>query len=144
MGTENIALWLFLAIATVATFSFISVIIWVGARTQERQQFYKFEFRKRLVEDGKMNAEAFAALMRYEHDLKLQQTRQSTITAAFVLLGVGVGLCVGFQFIPGDVWMIGIIPASIGLFLMIFGLFVADKPNLGQPPVGLAPSNELD
>ncbi len=134
MAFSNVAFWLFLAATTVASLTFVSIIVWAKNRLQERQEFYRFEFRKRLVEDGKMDAAAFASLMRYEHELGLQQVRQKLMVASFVILGTGVGICAGFQFISGDVWKLGLIPVSVGLSMLVFGIFFAAKSNPGLPP----------
>ena len=139
MGYENMMFWLFLAAATVATFTFITIVVWAESRFKERQEFYKFEFRKRLVEAGKMDSASFASLMRYEHELRLQQGRQKLLAAAFVIVGVGVGICVGLQFLDGSVWRLGLIPVSIGISMLVYGLLFAAKTNPGPPPLGWSP-----
>ena len=75
MEFGNIAFWLFLAATTVASLTFITIVVWAENRVKERQEFYRFEFRKRLVDAGKMDAGSLAALMRYEHELRMQQVR---------------------------------------------------------------------
>ncbi len=139
MGFENAAFWLFLAAATVASLTFVTIVVWVGTRLQERQEFYKFEFRKRLVEAGKMDAESFASLVRYEHELGMQQSRQKLLVVALVFVGTGVGTCIGLQFIGGSVWMVGFIPLCIGLCMLAYGTLFAAKPNPGPPPLGWSP-----
>jgi peptidoglycan/LPS O-acetylase OafA/YrhL len=136
MGTGNATLWLFLATTVVASLTFVAIVVWAEKRLQERQAYYRFEFRKRLVEAGKMDAASFAALMRYEHDLRMQQGRQKLLVAAFVILGLGVGTCVGLQFTGGSVWMVGLIPACLGLSMLAVGVLFAPKPNPGPPPLG--------
>ena len=135
MEVSNLGFWLFLAATVVASLTFVSVAIWTGTRFQERKEFYRFEFRKRLVDAGKMDAAAFAALMQYEHDLKLQESREKLRVAAFVLLGVGLGMCVGFQFIGDAVWMLGFIPIGLGVFMFLFGI-LTPKVTPGPPPAG--------
>lgn len=139
MGIENMAFWLFLAAAVVAGLTFAAVVIWTENRLDERKEFYRFEFRKRLVEAGKMDAAAFASLMRYEHELKLAQGRQKLLVASFVIIGVGVGICAGLLFISGSVWMLGLIPLSVGLSMLAFACFFADKAKPGPPPLGWTP-----
>ena len=145
MAFENVAFWLFLASVTVASLTFVAIVVWVSSRFQERKEYYRFEFRKRLVESGKMDAEAFGALMRYEHDLKLRQSREKLLIASFVILGLGVGTCVGLLFLGQGIWMVGLIPASMGFFMLLYGLVVAAKPNPGPAPLGWSPeANERD
>lgn len=139
MGFENAPFWLFLAAVTVASLTFVTIVVWATNRLRERQEYYRFEFRKRLVEAGKMDAASFASLMRYEHELKLRQGRQKLLVAAFVILGIGVGTCVGLQFIDKPIWMVGLIPVSMGLSMLAYGFLFADKPNAGPPPLGWSP-----
>ncbi len=145
MGSGNVAFWIFLAAATVATLTFVTIVVWAESRRKERQEFYKFEFRKRLVETGKMDAAAFTSLVQYEHELGLQQVRQKLTVAALVFVGTGVGTCIGLQFISGSVWMVGFIPLSIGLCMLAYGVLFADKLKTGPPPLGWSPEpNERD
>jgi hypothetical protein len=123
------AFWLFLAATIVASLTFVSVIVWAEARRRERQEYYRFEFRKRLVEDGKMDAASFASLMRNEHELGLRQGREKLMVAAFVFVGVGIGACIGLQFIGNSVWKLGFLPISIGLSMLVYGFLFAAKPN---------------
>ena len=139
MGFGNAMLWLFLAVATVAFVTFITIVVWAEHRFKERQEFYKFEFRKRLVEAGKMDAASFASLMRYEHELGMRQGRQKLLVAAFVILGTGIGTCIGLHFISGSVWMLGFIPVSTGLCMLVCGLFFTAKSDPGTPPLGWSP-----
>ena len=141
----NVAFWLFLAATVVASLTFVTVIVWAENRFKERQEYYRFEFRKRLVEAGEMDAASFTSLVRYEHDLGLRQGRQKLLVAAFVFVGLGVGACIGLQFIGGSIWMLGFIPVGIGLSMLVGGLLFAAKPNAGPPPPGWSPErNERD
>ncbi len=145
MGFDSVTFWLFLAAVTVASLTFVTIVVWVENRRKERQEYYRFEFRKRLVEAGKMDAASFASLVRYEHELKLRQGREKLLVAAFVILGTGVGICIGLQFISDSFWKVGFIPVSIGLSMLAYGFLFAAKPNPGPPPPGWSPEpNERD
>ena len=139
MGFDNAMFWLFLAAVTVASLAFVSVVVWAENRLKERQAFYRFEFRKRLAEAGKMDAASVASLMKYEHEIRLSQGRHKLLVTAFVFLGIGVGACVGLQFLGGSIWTLGFIPVSIGLCLLIYGLVFAAKATPGPPPLGWSP-----
>ncbi len=139
MGSDMLAFWLFLAATVVASLTFVTIVVWAENRRKERREYYRFEFRKRLVETGKMDAGSLASLMRYEHELRLGQGRQKLLVAAFVIFGVGVGICVGLQFIGNSVWMLGLIPACVGLSMLAYGFLFAAKPSPGPPPLGWSP-----
>ncbi len=136
---ENAMFWLFLAAATVASLTFITIVVWTENRFKDRQEFYRFEFRKRLVESGKMDAASFGSLVRYEHEIGLQQSRQKLLVTAFVFVGLGIGTCIGLQFIGGSIWLLGFIPLSMGLCMLAYGVLFAAKPNPGSPPPGWSP-----
>ncbi len=138
----DIAFWLFMAAATVASLTFVTIVVWAENRRKERQEFYKFEFRKRMVEAGKMDAGSLASLMRYEHDLMMRQGRQKLLVAGFVILGVGVGIVVGFQFIGDSIWMLGLIPVCVGLSMLAYGFLFAAKQDPAPPPLGWSPETE--
>lgn len=132
--------WVFLMVATVAVFTFIAVVTWADQRRREREAYYRLEFRKRLVDAGKMDSEAVANLMRFEYAVEARRLRDKLLIAGFVLLGVGIGLLLGLRFIPDlPVWMVGYIPTLLGAFLLLYGLLFAGKPEPGPPPAGWMP-----
>lgn len=133
------AFWIFLAATVVATMTFVSVVVWAEKRLEERKEYYRFEFRKRMVEEGKLDGEGVARLMRYENEIGQQQSRAKILVAGFIFTGVGIGLCFGLRFIEGLLWMIGYLPIAIGLSLLAYGLLVAAKPKPGEPPAGWMP-----
>lgn len=141
MGYGNMAFWLFLAAVSVAGITFVTIVIWAESRLQERKEYYRFEFRKRLIEAGKMDATSAAALARYEQELVMRQGRQKVLVAAFVFLGVGIGGCAGLQFLGNSIWMLGFIPVGIGLSMLVGGLLFAGKSDPGTPPPGYSPES---
>ena len=141
MGFDNVTFWLFLAATVVASFTFVTIIVWAENRLKERQEYYRFEFRKKLVEAGKIDGAAMTSLVRYEHEIGLRKGREKLLVAAFVIAGAGVGICVGLQFIGNSVWMVGLIPLCIGLSMLLYGLVIATKPDPGPPPLGWSPES---
>ena len=141
MEYANATFWLFLAAAVVASLTFVTIVVWAENRRKEREAFYRFEFRKRLVEAGKMDAESVAALARYEHELGLREGRQKLLVAGFVIVGLGVGACIGLQFIGGSFWMLGFIPVGLGVSMLVGGLLLGATSNPGPPPTGYSPES---
>jgi len=128
-------LWALVPVAgSIALFTFLAVATWAEQRRKERESYYRYEFRKHLVEAGKMDASDVRDLMRYEQETMLYKARQSSLLGGFVLLGVGAGILLGLQWIPDGVWMVGYIPLSIGVAMMIYALFVAPR-GAPAPPV---------
>ena len=134
------AMWAMIPVAgSVALFTFLAVASWAEQRRKERESYYRYEFRKQLVDAGKMDASDVRDLMQYEQETTLYRARQSSLVGGFVLLGVGGGLLFGLQWIDEGVWMVGYIPLFIGLALTIYAVFVAPRgvpspPNSFQRP----------
>ena len=110
MDLGNTMFWMFLAATTVASLAFVAVAVWSAARLRESQETRRFDLRKQLVDAGHVDAGSLASLARYEHELGLRQARQKLLVAGFVILGTGVGTCLGFQLFGGSAWMLGFIP----------------------------------
>lgn len=129
-------------VGAVALFTFLAVVGWAEERRKEREAYYRYEFRKRLVEAGKMDSEAVRGLMRFEYETELQRRRENLLIGGFIVAGVGVGLLLGLQFIEDEaVWMVGYIPAFIGAGMLVYALFFAPRPEPGRPPVGCRPED---
>ncbi len=120
-------------VGSVALFTFLAVASWAEQRRKERESYYRYEFRKQLVEAGKMDANDVREIMQYEQETTLYRARQSSLAGSFVLLGVGGGMLLGLQWIDEGVAMVGYIPLSIGVALLIYALFVAPR-GLPTPP----------
>lgn len=126
-------------VGSIALFSFLAVAVWASERRQERESYYRYEFRKKLVESGEMNATHVQDLMRFEFESQNWRRRQGMIAGGFITAGVGVGLVFGLRFIEDEsVWMVGYIPMFIGLAMLGYALFLAPK-GMPVPPKGTMP-----
>ncbi len=127
-------------VGAISLFSFLAVVGWAEQRRKEREAYYRYEFRKKLVDAGEMNAQQVQDLMRYEYEAEQHRRRQGMVATGFILSGVGVGLIFGLRFIDdADVWMVGSIPLFIGLAMLTYALLFAPKLALPAPPVGAFP-----
>jgi len=128
------AMWALIPIVgSVALFTFLAVASWAEQRRKERESYYRYEFRKQLVDAGKMDASDVRDLMQYEQETTLYRARQSTMAGGFVLLGVGGGLLLGLRWVGEGVWMVGYIPFFIGVALTFYAVFVAPR-GVPAPP----------
>lgn len=113
----------------IGLFTFLAVAVWADARRQERETFYRYEFRKRLVDAGKLDASELRDLMGYEDELQQGRTRRGLIVGGLIVAGTGAGLLVGLRFIEDmDVWMVGFIPLGVGIAMLGYALFT-DSPR---------------
>lgn len=122
-------------VGSIALFSFLAVVGWAENRRKEREAYYRFEFRKKLVDAGEMNASHVQELMRYEYETDLQRRRHGLIIGGFITGGVGAGLLLGLQFIRDEaVWMVGFIPLFIGAAMLAYALVFAPRTTPVPPP----------
>lgn len=109
-------------VASVAFFAFLAVGVWADARRRERESYYRYEFRKRLVEAGKLDADDVKELVQFEADARAAAGRRALLVGGVLFASVGVGLVFGLRFLDGDpVWMVGYIPLSIGVGMLALG-----------------------
>lgn len=129
-------------VGTVALFSFLAVATWADARRREREAYYRYEFRKQLVEAGKMDADDVRDLMQYEQEANLYRSRQGSLVGGFVLMGVGIGMYFGLQWIDEDgIHMVGLIPLFIGIALTVYSTLVASR-GIPTPPSSFGPPGD--
>jgi len=108
----------------IGLFTFLAVASWAENRRRERETYYQYEFRKRLVEAGKLDANELERLMRSEADMATERRRQGLAVGGLVLAGTGVGLLLGLRFIEDEaVWMVGFIPLAIGVAMLLYTVF---------------------
>ena len=125
------------AVGANALFSFLAVVGWAAERRRERETYYRYEFRKRLVESGQMSVADLKELQQYETESENQRRRQGILTGGMIVAGTGLGLLVGLRFIEGDaVWMVGYIPLFIGVAMLLYALLLAPNDRPGAPPPG--------
>ena len=130
-------------VGSVALFTVLAVVGFAEQRRKEREAYYRYEFRKKLVDAGKMDAQHVQELMRYEYETSANARRQGMISGGFITAGVGVGLLIGLRFIEDEaVWMVGWIPLFIGAAMLAYGLIVAPRADAVPPPHILGPDDE--
>jgi hypothetical protein len=131
-------------VGAAALFTFLAVASWAEERRKEREAYYRYEFRKNLVEAGKMNAEDVRSLMEYENESELYRRRTGSLVAGFVLTGVGVGMMLGLRWIDPNVALVGWIPLMIGIALLAYAVFVAPRfaPAPRKRPDHLSPPDQ--
>lgn len=135
-GLAQAMVFLIPVAGAISLFTFLAVASWAENRRRERESYYRYEFRKRLVEAGKLDASELDRLIRSEAEMAAGQHRQRLLVAGMVLVGAGAGLLLGLRFIEGEaVWMVGFIPLAIGV-AMLTASWLA--PTMSGKPSGHA------
>jgi len=109
-------------------FTFASVIGWASQRRREREAYYRYEFRKKLVDDDKFDAVQLQALTLFELKADLWRQRHKRMARGLALTGLGVGSLLGLRFIDHQsVWMLGYIPLFLGVAMLAYAWLLAPR-----------------
>jgi hypothetical protein len=133
-----ICLFLFLSVLMISIFTFVSIAVWTDARRQEREAYYKSESMRRIAETPGDGAKYVIEIMREEERIRQANERAREIKkiqgmkiGGVVNIAVGLGLMVFLYFLidKGDkpAYLVGLIPAFIGLALLISVNFLTPK-----------------
>jgi hypothetical protein len=117
-------MFLFLASAVIAVFTFCSIVVWVTTPARERQTRDRLALLKTLAEQPGENARQVMQLFRDEEERRIarrvREDRRGWLVGGLVLIAVGVGL--GAMLLAlgsGDgSWSVGLIPFLIGCVLL--------------------------
>ena len=127
---SGFGLWMFLSVGAVALFVvFIPVTAWIESQRKEREAFYRAETVRRLTEASGEGAKAAIELLREQDRIERAKKHEGMKIGGLVNLGVGLALIAFLHMLIPDqaVFMCGLIPAFIGLALLVYVFFMA-KP----------------
>ena len=111
-------------VAIVTVFTFVGVMSWLKHRRTERDTYYRHELIKQMAEKAS-SEEQLLAFMREEAKVRQTNKKQGLMVGGLVTLAIGIGYMIAFQWIDDEVWMIGAIPALIGVALLVGSFFVS-------------------
>src|ERR1700734_1891875 len=95
------SLFVFLAISTIALFTFLSVAAWTGTRQAEREAYYKAEMMKKIAETGGERNPALEYLREQER-IKAAKRIGGLKLGGLINSGIGLGTMVFLKaLIPG-------------------------------------------
>jgi len=125
----------FLSIGALALFGvFLPIATWLGTRQKEREAYYKSETLRRIVEAPGEGGKAAVELLREQSRMERIKRREGMKIGGLITLGVGIALSIflGAQHDSG--FLVGLIPAFVGLALLVYVFFLAapidEQPKL--------------
>lgn len=123
-----VALYLFLAVAAIALFGFLSVATWTGTQQAEREAYYKAEMLKKIAEVGGTDNPAIEYLREQERIAEGKRIGGFKI-GGLVNIAIGVGLMIMLHGLvrPAPVYLCGYIPLFIGIALLLYGYWLGPK-----------------
>jgi hypothetical protein len=118
------AFWFMVAVSIAAVFGFISVVVWIQGRTEERELLYRSETAKKIADSG--NSDAALEYLRDVERADAAETRGNARIGGLVTIAVGVALMIFlYHLIPGTaVYLVGLIPLLVGVALLIASEFL--------------------
>jgi hypothetical protein len=127
----EVMIFVFLAVASIALYSYLSVHSYVNGRRKEREAYYKNETVRRLTESQGAGADAAIALLREEDRLQTRRRLEGTKLGGLITTGVGLGLMIFLGIANDDSHLIGVaigvVPLMVGLALLIYAYRLAPR-----------------
>jgi hypothetical protein len=133
MTAESMAL-LIPVVSIIAVFTFIAIAAWSENRRKERETFHRHETYRRIMDHPGESTDAVLQLIR-RRELQEQRRRLEGLRLGGMITfvaGIGVMLLLYFLVTEEPVYLAGVIPALIGLVLLVYGFFLAEKPGSDQ------------
>jgi hypothetical protein len=125
-------IFVFLAVAAIALYSYLSVNAFVNGRRKERDAYYRSENVRRLTESQGAGADAAIALMREEDRLQNGRRLEGLKLGGLITTAVGVGMMLFLGIANGnhvEGMSIGIVPLLVGIALLLYAYLLAPKPQ---------------
>jgi len=118
-------------VGSIALFSFLAVASWSDARRRERETFYKSETLKKIAESSGEGAKAAIELMREQEKNVAKRRLEGMKLGGLITAVVGIGVMVLLHGLVQSepVYLAGLIPFLVGVVLMLYGFFLAPKPQ---------------
>ena len=127
----EIMVFVFLIVASIAFFSYLSIMSFVNGRRKERDAYYRNETVRRLTESQGAGAAATIDVLREEDRLQIRRRVESIKLSGLVTVAIGLGLMVFFFFVDHDTREIGVslgsVPLLVGASLLLYVYALAPK-----------------
>jgi hypothetical protein len=132
-GPEDFAgagLWIFLSIGAISLFAiFIPTVTWIDKQHKEREAFYKAETIRRVAEASGEGAKAALELLQQQSRFERQKGREGMKIGGIICIAVGAALVIFLKVLtatePDAPYMVGLIPAFVGVALLVYVYFMA-------------------
>jgi hypothetical protein len=127
--SSGVALFLFLAVASVAMFSFVAVATWSDARRKEREAYYQGETVKKIAESQGAGATSALELLREQHRIATLRTREGVKLGGVITAAVGIGVMAMLRGLERNepAYLVGLVPLLIGVAMLTYVYFLAPK-----------------
>ena len=116
--------WPMITLMTIASLSFVAVIVWLASRMKEREDYYRSETVKKIAESG--TSTAAIEYMRESDRIALLRLRGGIRLGGLVTAVIGIGLMVFLRAISPEsgTYLVGLIPLLVGVTLFSYAQFL--------------------
>jgi hypothetical protein len=133
---QTLPIFLFLSVASIALFSFISMAVWASERRREREAYYRNETARKIAEMQGVGGDSAIDFIREEEKIAARRRTEGLKLSGFVTLAVGIGMMLFLKALyhdePGDpVYLVGIIPLLTATALLAYGYLLAPRQHRG-------------
>jgi len=118
-------------VAIISVFTFVAVATWSENRRKERETYYRHETYRKIMENPGDPSRAVVRLMRQEEMQQQRRRVEGLRLGGLITFVVGIGVMIFLYALTDEapIYLAGIIPALIGLVLIVYGFFVVGKPT---------------
>jgi len=118
----------------IAGIAWLALVIWLGVRQKEKEDFHRSEVLKKIAETPGDAAQKVLELMRQQDYQAQVRRREGMKLGGLITLAAGLGLGIFLFFIERDepVWVVGLIPVLIGAALLGYAVFMSQKAELKE------------
>jgi len=135
-------MFLFFAAGAIGLFAYLSVVHWVNARAKEGQARDRLALLRRLADQSPDSAQLVIEQLRREEAIareyerrEARKARRNGMQTGVILIAVGIGFAAAFAVMSQGrrepVWVLGLLPALVGVVIFAFAAF--DESNDGLP-----------
>ena len=127
----EIMVFLFLIVAAIALFSYLSVSKYIDGRRKEREAYYRSETMRRMAETQGAGAAAAIELLREEEAITARKRLEGLKLGGLITSSIGIGLMI-FLFFADDsrphvAFLCGLIPLLVGVALLAYVYSLAGR-----------------
>jgi hypothetical protein len=111
------------AAAMLGLFTFLAVSSWASSRRKEREMEFRHDLYRRMMEHPGPEADAVRELLAQDEQRRQAAAAAAKREGALTMLALGIGLGVFLYFIaPGkSVYLVALMPMSIGVISLLSG-----------------------
>jgi len=124
-------MYLIPVVAIISVFTFVAVATWAENRRKERESYYRHETYRKIMEQQGDAAEKVQALMREEEQQQRRRRIEGLKLGGMITFVTGIGSMIFLYMLIEEepVYLAGLIPAMIGLVLLVYSFFMVERPE---------------